>query len=624
MPTNARPSIWVGPDVRTQRYPKPLSNPKALPWSPPKLPAAPKRMPTVVDPDWRPSLSAQADAWESQADRLASVDEEVLDVPPAHNFLPIEVDLGLLLLKTEAAKVKLEHQLREWDRTGDGSISKGEFRVRLRSLGLPNSYAVGEVDELFEKYDTDRSGTIDLQELKHALKRLKNATKAQCRGEDKDKGEGNPKVKELRAKVAAAREAVACADRADLCGEELSSMREQFARQIDLALGALLLKRHIQIGEIVRLWPKPRGKSHERHKAEVSKAEFQDEVTMLNLQVSVPAPPEADAETKHSTARAPSARAPTADASAASAASAAGGWSHTSRRAASATAVAADKPAGKTPRAAAATAAAADKPAADKATSKTARVTKASGSGTARRLATARRGPAALLAMTRPVTRKELGALFDQIDKDGSGWLDVEELTDALRLWKARSQEALGAQQAKEKELSDLRRKAARLLKTALRRPEDAPLALNAASVMPIALGWHPQDTAAYRSMPSSADGARVPTARGGRSDRPSSSRLRAGAQGSAQGSDRAKRRQGQRTRRATHGGKAPGKPRGHARSQGADDAELLQPPKHRMFLVHAPTPREGASGPEDPSEPSARSTGSQPTRRLSPVEMAE
>ena len=87
-------------------------------------------------------------------------------------------------------------------------------------------------------------------------------------------------------------------------------------------------------------------------------------------------------------------------------------------------------------------------------------------------LRTARRGnhpSAPQPGLTRPVTRKELGALFDQIDADGSGWLNIKELTEALRTWQARSQEEAATRQAKETEHTMLRRRAARLMQAALR-----------------------------------------------------------------------------------------------------------------------------------------------------------
>ena len=152
MPSVARPNMW-GPGQVSSRYPKPLTNPKAREWSPPKPPKTPKRVPPLMNSDWRPKLTAQADGWEAEADRLEAAIKEGKEAVEVPCYLKIEIDLGLLLIKMDKMKVKVEHQLKEWDKTGDGTISKGEFRLHLRSLGL--EHATAEVDELFDKYDNE-------------------------------------------------------------------------------------------------------------------------------------------------------------------------------------------------------------------------------------------------------------------------------------------------------------------------------------------------------------------------------------------------------------------------------------------------------------------------------------
>ena len=275
MPTAARPKIW-GVGQASSRYPKPLSNFTARAYKPPKLKLQPKRVPTVGDHTWRESLKVQAETWTREADALEASAEDTATVEKKPTFLPIEVDLGRILLKLESKGTKVEEQLREWDKTGDGSISMGEFRLRLRGLGF-DKYTTADIDGLFGRYDRDSSGTIDLAELKKALKRLKAAARVLCRPKHKE-SEGSLKARELRAKAAAACEAISCANRADAADEELALYREQHAARLDLALGALLAKRHVQVGEMVRLWPKPRMKTQEKHKKEVSKEEFKDEV----------------------------------------------------------------------------------------------------------------------------------------------------------------------------------------------------------------------------------------------------------------------------------------------------------------------------------------------------------
>ena len=106
-----------------------------------------------MNSDWRPKLTAQADGWEAEADKREAAIKEGNQAAEVPVFLKIEIDLGLLLIKMDKMKVKVEQQIKEWDKTGDGTISKGEFRLHLRSLGLEN--ATTEVDELFDKYDSE-------------------------------------------------------------------------------------------------------------------------------------------------------------------------------------------------------------------------------------------------------------------------------------------------------------------------------------------------------------------------------------------------------------------------------------------------------------------------------------
>ena len=673
--------MW-GPNQQSQRFPKPLSNPVARPWTPPKLPLALKRMPTVVDADWRPPLKVQADEWEVEADRLeASPETDTPRKEPAGpTFLPIEIEVGLVLLKLEKEGITLQQQLQEWDKTGDGTISRGEWRIRLRTLGLANEYPTADVDELFAKYDEDSSGTINLRELKSALKRLKNRTVAHCAREAAAKklAEPPPRAKELRAKANAAREAITCANRADTCEDELAELRVEYSGRIDLQLGALLAKRHIQVGEMVRLWPKPRAKSLEAHSREISKEEFKDEVTMLNLVVSAlsPPPPLALPSSRHGAPSTRSVHAPSARVGAnglTKRRTGSASVAHPSPEAAAATAAAA---APATPLLAAAVSSpptasgtARTIRAAAKTTARTAArstrgaslgtdgdgsgtarsgrsartpvhraavivdgrdgATEADGSGTARsgvsgrsarssagaasarRRAGARRGLASAFEVRRPVTRKELGLLFDTIDADGSGWLDVRELTEALRTWQSAAAEALSAQASKEEALTQLRKRASRLLKLAHR-----PLTKGDAEVDPARLLAAAQD-------------ARI-DARHGHHRR-------------GQGSDRSKRKgaaSGGKKKGSASGAKAGSKPRvadssdpnaarGVAaspppppakaqvvRAREADEGQSPQDHDETMImLVHAPTPRMDHRGSD--AEPSARSTGSQPTRRL-------
>ena len=210
------------------------------------------------------------------------------------------------------------------------------------------------------------------------------------------------KVNAIRARVASAREAVACAGRADLCEEELSNLKKDYADRMDLQLGELLVQRGIKVAEVVKTWPKPRGSHNKEHTNDVGKEEFKDEVCLLGLLVAV-------AQTEPETDQLASTRALSSRRG--------GGGALSSRRG------------------------------------------RAGANGAAH-------------AIKRPVTRKEVGLLFDQIDEAKTGWLSLKELRETLKSWQTLSKEALAMQQAKDKERANLRRRAANMLQASLRVPD--------------------------------------------------------------------------------------------------------------------------------------------------------
>ena len=68
---------------------------------------------------------------------------------------------------------KVDELAREWDESGDGLISLMEWRKSIRGGSFVEASDVKELDELFKILDTDKGGTIDVSELKVAVKRCK-------------------------------------------------------------------------------------------------------------------------------------------------------------------------------------------------------------------------------------------------------------------------------------------------------------------------------------------------------------------------------------------------------------------------------------------------------------------
>jgi Ca2+-binding EF-hand superfamily protein len=64
---------------------------------------------------------------------------------------------------------------KSWDRNQDGVISKQEFRLQVRNLGLSDHdlTPTKEIDELFDSVDLDKSGSLDLGQARLLLQKLK-------------------------------------------------------------------------------------------------------------------------------------------------------------------------------------------------------------------------------------------------------------------------------------------------------------------------------------------------------------------------------------------------------------------------------------------------------------------
>lgn len=75
-----------------------------------------------------------------------------------------------------------------------------------------------------------------------------------------------------------------------------------------------------------------------------------------------------------------------------------------------------------------------------------------------------------------PVTRKQLGQLFDSIDLDHSGWLDLEEAKTALKDWESQAVASIKERVTKEKKVRRIKRLASRKLQAALRESSSSSL----------------------------------------------------------------------------------------------------------------------------------------------------
>ena len=281
-----------------RRVPKPITTPKAL-----RLPAhrkpptIVKRVPTILDDHNITEVLAQADAWSQEADKLEETIEDKASAP--EQKLPTtEIRLGLLFVNLERegidTKQTLDDHVRAWDKNGDGMISKGEFRLHVRELGM-TEVDVKEIDNMFDRYDEDRSGKMEIAELKWALRRMKRAANAHYYGHE-IRDSLQRQVDALRTRASNVRRRSSARRELRMVERSSWSLKLNFGERIDLQLGELLIKRGISVGEMIGSWPKARSREQLAHTRELSKAEWKDEITALGLQVRDSAKQRCDAQ----------------------------------------------------------------------------------------------------------------------------------------------------------------------------------------------------------------------------------------------------------------------------------------------------------------------------------------
>ena len=133
----------------------------------------------------------------------------------------------------------------EWDVNKDGKLSKVEFRMQVKGLGVGED-DVRKIDELFKSFDTDNSDTLDLKELKVAFKRaVIEANKV--RGARTDVLERVANLRKL------AEHATQVAEKTTELEEEeaaLVAMRDAQGVSLEEKLGQRIAKQGTKIGDV--------------------------------------------------------------------------------------------------------------------------------------------------------------------------------------------------------------------------------------------------------------------------------------------------------------------------------------------------------------------------------------
>jgi Ca2+-binding EF-hand superfamily protein len=220
--------------------------------------------------DGRPALtsSAQLEALAAQLMRDAEVEEAQLD----DSKKKLSVKLGEVLVRTGA---KIPEIVSSWAKRGVEPVTKMQFRQNVRKLVEDNIQGlklnVKDVDALFESFDDDHGGTLDVAELRGVLKGLKNAAVKSVK-------DAIPIREQAELYRTRAREALQVAETtrasevADARFEELRGSKNAGAK-----LGALLIAKNIKVSDLVNKWD-PNGDG-------VDMVEFRTNVLELGLDV---------------------------------------------------------------------------------------------------------------------------------------------------------------------------------------------------------------------------------------------------------------------------------------------------------------------------------------------------
>jgi len=255
MPPDHR-RIWTARGT-TQHFPKRVTSPKIRPYKKSPPPKHRLTMEEAMTHEGSEQLASMSSQWLEEAERI-----EKSSPPPT-----LEQQVGDVLL---TKNIRIVDLLKLWDPNGDGQILRAEFRLNLRALGLDLNFQ--EADLLFDTYDGDKSGSIEVDELKTAFTKLKEAAKvvrAQLI-------EPRRRAKVLRDRAAAAQEAASAVAQAEQLEKELRELKAGLESTLDVQLGLILVRRKIKVGELVGTWTK----SHVVQR-ELSKKEFREHVRML-------------------------------------------------------------------------------------------------------------------------------------------------------------------------------------------------------------------------------------------------------------------------------------------------------------------------------------------------------
>ena len=167
--------------------------------------------------------------------------------------------LGAALVSNELAKkamkgvpganLALTDLLRSWDKNKDGTLQKMEFRQAVRT-SLKLHATNQDIDALFDQFDVDGSGNLEIQELKPCLKALQETAES-AEAEKEHFAEQEAAHRQI---ANDAREAADAMDAIETEEKRLATLRTDEGAPLPIRMAFMMAKRGKKPEEIATRW----------------------------------------------------------------------------------------------------------------------------------------------------------------------------------------------------------------------------------------------------------------------------------------------------------------------------------------------------------------------------------
>lgn len=166
-----------------------------------------------------------------------------------------------------AQQIKVPELVQKWAKRGEEPISKMEFRQHVRKM--IDKTDVKDIDALFDELDDDHGGSLDVPELKAALKKLQKAAEISAR----KTAAVREQVVLLQSRLEAANHALSLTSELERSKTALEMKKSGDTVPLRERLGMRVNERGIKVNELVAKWGNKTG--------EVPKPEFRKHVAAL-------------------------------------------------------------------------------------------------------------------------------------------------------------------------------------------------------------------------------------------------------------------------------------------------------------------------------------------------------